>query len=144
MTASSRKHRKHQREMARKAARERLGVKLAEPVQVKEPAPSVERSKKAPARKRVQKLLETAAHELDELETAILDQMLDAANEAIALHKAEAHARNEARKRGEPVPKRWEVSPSVYDRICSKALRIIEIRLARRRGLKEAEARLAG
>ena len=124
MTASSRKHRKHQREMARNAARERLVVKLAEPAQVKEPAPAVEQPKKAPARKRVQKLLETAAHELDELETAILDQMLDAANEAIVLHKAEAHERNEAHKRGDPLPKRWEVSPSVYDRICANALRI--------------------
>ncbi|MCA8915392.1 MAG: hypothetical protein KDB90_08265 [Planctomycetes bacterium] len=144
MTASSRKHRKHQRDMARQAARERLGVKLAEATQVEAPAPVVEQPTKAPARKRVQKLLETAAHELDELETAILDQMLDAAREAIALHKSEAHARNEAHTRGEPVPKRWEVSPGVYDRICAKALRIIEIRLARRRGLKEAEARLAG
>jgi hypothetical protein len=132
MTSTSRKLRRHQREMARKAQHERLATSL-----LNQSPEQVEAQTPAPARKRVQRLLETAAHELDELETAILDDMLAAAKEAISLHKAEAHARSEARNRGEEPPKRWEVSPSVYDRICAKALRIIEIRLARRRALKE-------
>ena len=82
-------------------------------------------------------LLETSAAELEQCELEILDELLETAREAIVLHKAEIRRRAAAHQRGEFFYGRWEVSPGVFDRLSAKVVRIINIKVARRRALKE-------
>jgi hypothetical protein len=91
-----------------------------------------------PVRKRVQSLLETTAAELEQSELEILDELLATAREAMALHRVEISARAAARARNDYFFARWEISPGVFDRIAAKLLRILQIKVARRRALKEA------
>ncbi|MCB9933497.1 MAG: hypothetical protein H6841_08755 [Planctomycetes bacterium] len=105
-----------------------------------EPVPGPEQ---APVRKRVQRLLETSAAELEQTELEILDEMLAAAREAIALHHAEIKVRLDAHRRGQWVNTRWVISPSVFEKLAAKVARIIEIRVARRLALKQ-QVKLVG
>ena len=141
MTNSSRKLRRMQRKQQRQAAAQAQVQTETQNVE----STASEESKAKPVRKRVQRLLETSGEMLEQSELEFLDEMLEAAREAIALNRTETRQRNEARKRGEPVTTRWEVSPSVANALMNRALRIIEIKVARRRALKdEAPQRMAG
>ncbi|MCB9895843.1 MAG: hypothetical protein H6839_15455 [Planctomycetes bacterium] len=91
-----------------------------------------------PVRKRVRTLLETSAAELEQCELEMLDELLETAREAIAMHKAEIRERMTAMQRGEVLFMRWQISPSVFDRVSAKLIRILQIKVARRRALKEA------
>jgi hypothetical protein len=82
--------------------------------------------------KRIQRLLETSAAELEQAEIEVLDELLAAAREGIALYKAEARARTEAQQRGQPTT-RWQVAPGVFEKLTGRVLRIIEIKIRHRR-----------
>jgi hypothetical protein len=98
------------------------------------------------APRRIQRLLETSTAQLEEAEVELLDELLAAAREGIALYKAEARARTEAQQRGEPITTRWQVAPGVFEKITGRVIRIIEIKIRRRRDLSRdrKEAALAG
>jgi hypothetical protein len=92
-------------------------------------------SEEPSAPKRIRRLLETSAAELEQAEIEVLDELLAAAREGIALYKAEARARTEAQQRGEPITTRWQVAPGVFEKITGRVIRIIEIKIRRRRDL---------
>lgn len=125
-----------ERHQAQQAAESTQARQAADP----EPIPGPEQ---APVRKRVQRLLETSAAELEQTELEILDEMLAAAREAIALHHAEIKVRLDAHRRGQWVNTRWVISPSVFEKLAAKVARIIEIRVARRLALKQ-QVKLVG
>lgn len=96
-------------------------------------APQPETPQLKPARKRARRLLETAADELEQSEVEFLEEVLATAKEAMELHRLEIRERAELQRRGEPAPKRWQVSPSIFEKLVAKAVMVIEVRLARRR-----------
>lgn len=124
----------------RRQAMERHMVRQAAEGAAPEPVPGPEQ---APVRKRVQRLLETSAAALEQTELEILDEMLAAAREAIALHHAEVKLRLEAHRRGQWFNNRWVISPSVFEKLAAKVARIIEIRVARRLALQQ-QVKLVG
>ena len=109
MTNSSRKLRRMQRKQQRQAEAQAQAQTETQNAD----STATEESQAKPIRKRVQRLLETSGEMLEQSELEFLDEMLETAREAIALNRTETRQRNEARKRGEPVTTRWEVSPSV-------------------------------
>jgi hypothetical protein len=109
-----------------------------------ENVPQPETPQRKPARKGAKRLLETAADELEQSEVEFLEEVLATAKEAMELHRLEIRDRAELQRRGEPAPKRWQVSPSNFEKLVAKAVMVIEVRLARRRAMKEAQQRLAG
>jgi hypothetical protein len=90
--------------------------------------------------KRVQRLMETSAAELEQAEIELLDELLAAAREGIALYKAEARARIEAQQRGQPITTRWQIAPGVFEKIAGRAMRIIQIKIFHRRDRARAQA----
>lgn len=138
MSATSRKRNKLERKLRREAELAAQGAVPARP----EPEPAAEAH--APMRRRVQRLLETSASELEQAELEVLDEMFETAREAIALYRAEVRERHEALRNGRPLPKRWQVSPGIAEKLMAKVARILEIRVARRIALREMSPRLAG
>ena len=120
------------------------GGSASAPVETAEQPHVEEAQQLKPARKRAQRLLETAAEELEQAEVEFLEEVLATAKEAMDLHRLEIRERAELQRRGEPAPKRWQVSPSIFEKLVAKAVMVIEVRLARRRARKEAQQRLAG
>jgi hypothetical protein len=106
---------------------------ILESIRRHEEPPAEAQPEAAPIQKRVQRLLETSAAELEQAEIEVLDELLAAAREGIALYKAEARARAEAQQRGQPITTRWQVAPGVFEKLTGRVLRIIEIKLRHRR-----------
>ena len=142
MSATSRKRNKLERKLRRQAELAAQETGAAAPLMTETASPAVEPH--APVRKRVQRLLETSASELEQTELEVLDEMFETAREAIALYRAEVRERNEALRSGRPLPKRWQVSPGIAEKLMAKVARILEIRVARRIALREMSPRLAG
>lgn len=148
MSATSRKRNKLERKLRRQAELAALQAAAAQDTgdasALARPVPEPAAESLAPVRKRVQRLLETSASELEQAELEVLDEMFETAREAIALYRAEVRERNEALRNGQPLPKRWQVSPGIAEKLMAKVARILEIRVARRIALREAAPRLAG
>lgn len=163
MSANSRRRNKLERKLRREAELRRKNERTAEetgaaPVlrspgeggsestrpESLENVPQPETPQRKPARKGARRLLETAADELEQSEVEFLEEVLATAKEAMELHRLEIRERAELQRRGEPAPKRWQVSPSIFEKLVAKAVMVIEVRLARRRAMKEAQQRLAG
>jgi hypothetical protein len=140
MSATSRKRNKLERKLRRQAELAAQGAASAPAQSVPEPAAEPA----APVRKRVQRLLETSARELEQAELEVLDEMFETAREAIALYRSEVRERSEALRNGRPLPKRWQISPGIAEKLMAKVARILEIRVARRIALREMSPRLAG
>lgn len=142
MSATSRKRNKLERKLRRQAELAALQTDADTPPETEPASPATEPH--APVRKRVQRLLETSASELEQTELEVLDEMFETAREAIALYRAEVRERSEALRAGQPLPKRWQVSPGIAEKLMAKLARILEIRVARRIALREMSPRLAG
>lgn len=142
MSATSRKRNKLERKLRRQAELAALQTDADTPPAAEPASPATEPH--APVRKRVQRLLETSASELEQTELEVLDEMFETAREAIALYRAEVRERSEALRAGQPLPKRWQVSPGIAEKLMAKLARILEIRVARRIALREMSPRLAG
>ncbi|MCB9932681.1 MAG: hypothetical protein H6841_04580 [Planctomycetes bacterium] len=93
-----------------------------------------------PARKGAKRLLETAAAELEQAEVEFLEEVLKTARDAMTLHHQEVRERIAAHEKGEPVTRRWTVSPGIFEKLVAKGLLVIEILLARRRSSPGREA----
>jgi len=142
MSATSRKRNKLERKLRRQAELAALQTDVNTLPAAEPASPATEPH--APVRKRVQRLLETSASELEQTELEVLDEMFETAREAIGLYRAEVRERTEALRNGQPLPKRWQVSPGIAEKLMAKLARILEIRVARRIALREAAPRLAG